>query len=50
LSRYFSSFIVKESNVKDARLADMYSGIDALHEGEKIKEGIRNYEGDLFGN
>lgn len=50
LSRYFSSFIVKESNVKDARLADMYSGMDALHEGEKIKEGIRNYEGDLFGN
>jgi gliding motility associated protien GldN len=50
LSRYFSSFIVKESNVNDARLADMYSGIDVLHEGEKIKEGIRNYEGDLFGN
>jgi len=50
ISRFFSSFIVKESNVKDARLADIYSGIDVLHEGEKIKEGIRNYEGDLFGN
>ena len=50
ISRYFSSYIIKESNVKDARLADIYSGIDALHEGEKIKEGIRNYEGDLFGN
>jgi gliding motility associated protien GldN len=47
-SRLFASFITKESNIKDARLQDLYSGIHILYEGEKIKEGIRNYEADLF--
>jgi gliding motility associated protien GldN len=47
-SRLFSSYITKESNVKDARLQDLYSGINILYESEKIKEGVRNFEADLF--
>lgn len=46
--RLFSSHITKESNIKDARLQDLYSGINILYEAEKIKEGVRNYEADLF--
>jgi gliding motility associated protien GldN len=47
-SRIFASYITKESNVRDVRLQDVYSGVDILHESDKIKEGIRNYEADLF--
>jgi gliding motility associated protien GldN len=46
--RYYSSFITKESNLKDARLQDLYSGINILYESEKIHENIRNREADMF--
>ncbi len=46
--RMFSSHIVKESNVYDRRVQDYKDGVDMLYESEKIKEGIRNYEHDLW--
>ena len=46
--RYFASAIVKESNVHDRRIQDYKEGKDMLFEAERIKEGIRNYEHDLW--
>jgi gliding motility associated protien GldN len=50
--RFFSSFIIKASNVKDLRLIDIASlkenGVDLLLESEKIKQSIFNYEHDLW--
>ncbi len=46
--RYFSSYIHKESNVFDRTVSSYYTGLDALLEGEKIKENISNYESDLW--
>jgi len=50
--RFFSSYIIKESNVYDNRLADFPSlkenGVDRLLEGDKIKNEIFNYEQDLW--
>lgn len=46
--RYFSSYIYKESNVRDRRLQDYLSGIDLLLEAEKIKQEIFNFEQDLW--
>ncbi len=46
--RYFASYIYKESNVLDARLEDIYTGVDMLLEGEKIKQEIFNFEHDLW--
>jgi len=46
--RYFSSFVYKESNVKDNRIQDYMSGVDALMEGEVIKSNIFNWEHDLW--
>ena len=46
--RYFASYIYKESNVRDNRLDMMYSGVDMLLEGEKIKQEIFNFEHDLW--
>lgn len=46
--RYFSSVIIKESNVFDRRIQDYKSGVDALAEAEKIKESVRNFEHDLW--
>ena len=46
--RFFSSYIYKESNVHDLRIEDLYSGVDALMEGEKIKQEIFNFEHDLW--
>ena len=47
-ARIFSSYITKESNVKDARLQDLHSGMAIFYESEKIKESIRNIESDFF--
>jgi hypothetical protein len=47
-ARVFSSYITKESNVKNARLQDIHSGMAILDESEKIKEDIRNKELDFF--
>ena len=46
--RLFESVITKESNVHDRRIQDYKSGIDAVVEAEKIKEGIFNFEHDMW--
>lgn len=46
--RYFSSYIIKASNVHDQRIQDYLTGVDALLEGEKIKNEIFNFEGSLW--
>ncbi len=46
--RFFSSYVFKESNVKDNRLGDYLSGVDLLMEGERIKADIFNWEHDLW--
>lgn len=47
--RYFSSFIMGESNVYDNRLIQQYTvGIETLLEAERIKEDIFNFEQDLW--
>ena len=51
-SRFFSSFIIKESNVMDNRLSDIFKGendgVKLLLESEKIKNEILNKEHDLW--
>ncbi|MEM9886036.1 MAG: gliding motility protein GldN [Bacteroidota bacterium] len=47
--RYFSSYIYKQSNVRNERIQDYISGsIDRLLEAEKIKQEIFNFEQDLW--
>lgn len=46
--RFFSSYVYKESNVRDNRLTDYLSGVDLLMEGERIKADIFNWEHDLW--
>lgn len=47
-ARLFESVITKESNVHDRRIQDYKTGIDALVEADKIKDGIFNFEHDLW--
>ncbi len=47
-SRHFASYIIKQSNVHDRRLQDMYTGRDLLLEAEKVKMEIFNFEHDLW--
>jgi len=46
--RFFSSYIIKDSNVLDAKLDMLYTGVDRLMESEKIKMEIFNFEHDLW--
>lgn len=46
--RIFSSYITKESNVFDRRIADYKTGMDALIESDRIKTDIMNMEHDLW--
>jgi len=47
--RFFSSFIVKASNPLNQYVADYTdTSLDALYEGEEIKEQIFNFEHDLW--
>lgn len=47
--RYFSSYIIKESNVQDQKIEAVYGlGNDMLVEGDKIKMSIFNFEHDLW--
>jgi gliding motility associated protien GldN len=46
--RYFSSMIVKENNVGDLRLQDMYSGRDMVLNAEKIEDALFNLEHDMW--
>lgn len=46
--RFFSSYIMKVSNLRDARLEDYLSGVDLLLESERIGQEIFNFEHDLW--
>lgn len=46
--RRFTSFIYKESNGFDRKIETYVSGVDALRESERIKEGIRTFEHDVW--
>ena len=46
--RKFDSFVHKSSNVYDREIKDYESGVDALYESEKVKEGIFKFEHDLW--
>jgi gliding motility associated protien GldN len=46
--RFFSSFIIKQSNVENKRLEDFLRGKDLLLESERIKQEIFNFEQDLW--
>lgn len=46
--RMFNSTIVKESNVYDRKLDDVYSGIDRLLKAEEVKEKLFIAEHDLW--
>jgi gliding motility associated protien GldN len=46
--RYFSSYIVKQSNVYDRNIGEFARGMDALAESERIKEELFNLEHDLW--
>jgi len=47
-TRQFNSTIIKVSNVYDRNIAQYKTGIDALLEGEEIKEDLFNFEHDLW--
>ncbi len=48
-ARMFASVIVKENNNYDRRIKDYKdSGVDQLVESERIQEGMRNFEHDLW--
>lgn len=46
--RYFASTIVKENNVQDLRIQDMYTGLDAVMQAEKIDDALFNMEHDMW--
>ena len=47
-TRQFNSTIIKVSNVYDRNIAQYKTGIDALLQGEEIKEDLFNFEHDLW--
>ena len=46
--RAFASYIIKQSNVYDRKIDTYKTGLDALLEAEKIKDGIFSMEHDLW--
>jgi gliding motility associated protien GldN len=46
--RYFASSILKENNVQDLRLQDMYSGLDLVMKAEQIEDELFNLEHDMW--
>jgi len=46
--RYFSSFVFMESNTYNRIISEYESGLEALLEGERVKEKIFNFEQDLW--
>ncbi len=46
--RQFSSYITKWSNVYDRGISDYKTGLDALLEGEEIKQSLFEFEHDLW--
>ena len=47
-SRQFATFIYKENNVYDRLISEYKEGLDALLEGQRIHEEIRDWEQDLW--
>lgn len=46
--RQFSSYITKWSNVYDRQIVDYKTGLDALLQGEEIKQALFEFEHDLW--
>jgi gliding motility associated protien GldN len=46
--RYFSSYIIKESNVYDRSVVEYARGMDGLAESERVKEELFLLEHDLW--
>jgi gliding motility associated protien GldN len=46
--RWFASYIYKENNVYDRLISEYKEGLDALLEGKRIHEEIRDWEQDLW--
>lgn len=46
--RYFASYIYKEANVYDRKIEEYATGVEKLVEGDKIRQGIFNFEHDLW--
>jgi len=46
--RFFSSFVFMESNPYNRIISEYESGLEALLEGERVKEKIFNFEQDLW--
>jgi len=46
--RAFASYIIKQSNVYDRKISTYKTGLDALLEADKIKDGIFSMEHDLW--
>ena len=44
----YSSYITKESNVRDSKINQLWDGVDALLESERIKKDIFTSEHDLW--
>jgi len=48
VKRIFASYVVKESNDKNDRIADYAQGIDKLYESERIKKSLMDWELNLW--
>ena len=46
--RQFTSYIHKESNIYDRQIFPTWQGLDALHESERIKQEMFEFEHDLW--
>jgi gliding motility associated protien GldN len=46
--RFFDSYVTKESNVQNRFVNEYANGVDALLESDRIEEGIRTFESDLW--
>lgn len=46
--RYFTSYIMKESNIYDRRISEYATGKDALIESERIKKDLFEFEHNLW--
>jgi gliding motility associated protien GldN len=47
-ARMFASYVIKESNVFDRKIADYTNGIDALMESERVKNDVFEKEHDMW--
>jgi gliding motility associated protien GldN len=47
-NRFFSSYVIKASNVYDETLQNMHPGVESLYEAQRINEQIFNKEHDMW--